>query len=79
MKTASKPNRTAKPIITSVLARTAGFLFDAAHFSLLTLVIDIGCRKVLMRNAERRFFPYAEKKLNRYYVRCVYALAVRLE
>jgi len=29
-----------------------------------------------MRNAERRFFPYAEKKLNRYYVRCVYALAV---
>jgi len=29
-----------------------------------------------MRDAVRRFFPYAEKKLNRYYVRCVYALAV---
>jgi hypothetical protein len=47
-----------------VLARTARFLFDAAHFSLLALVVDIGCRKVLMRDADRRFFPYAEKKLN---------------
>lgn len=32
-----------------------------------------------MRGAESRFFPYAEKKLNRYCLCGVYALAVRLE
>jgi hypothetical protein len=62
-----------------VLARTARFLFDADQLSLLALVIDIGCRKVLMRDAESRFSPYAEKKLNSYCVWDVYARAVRLE
>jgi hypothetical protein len=62
-----------------VLARTAFFLFDAVQALSSLLVVHIGCRKVLKRGAELRFFPYAEKKLNLYCLCVVYALAVRLE
>ena len=78
MKTASRPNRAAKPIITSVLARTAFFLFDAVQVLLSPFVMDIGCRKVLKRIAISRFYSYAEKKLNLYCLWSVYAAVVTL-
>jgi hypothetical protein len=62
-----------------VLARTAFFLFDAIQALWSPLVVHIGCRKVLKRDAELRFFPYAEKKLNPYCLCAVYSMLVRLE
>jgi len=57
-----------------VLARTGHFLFDAFQLSLRAFVFQIGCQKVLMRDADARFFRYAEKKLNRY---CLWVVCVR--
>jgi hypothetical protein len=58
-----------------VLARTTHFLFDAVQLSLLPLIDHRGLRKVFARDAGSRFFAYAEKKLNLYCLRVVYASA----
>jgi hypothetical protein len=75
MKTASKPNKTANPIITTVLVRTTEFpKLDATHFSVAELVADIGCREVLKDMTESGFSIYAEEWLNPYSLCVVYLL-----